>query len=559
MAKSTGAELPAPRLLRRLVGENLLVAGAIFALLESWRPLFFLTDDNLDAALPLLTGMGRRLTRGESPFVSDHLFGGHYNLLRDAACMWWHPLYLLASLLTATPLRLTAVDFLALSFLLLAAAGFVCLGDFMRREFRLPLGDARLMFCTQSFTYSMIVLCTGSSWLTYLANNSALPWLALGILQPQWRRGLVLTTLFSLHHVLGGQVGAVISSSLFLTVFAIGVAFLRRSSVPMISWFGGYTIALLVLAPLFIPAAEGFMASQRAEALPVDFMRQCAFPASLLPLSYFFGVLSWSFGIEYHFGFCPPWYAAAFASCAAAWLVLPAVASRAHWRGLEILCAALVGLAALLVIRPMWLAHGMVHIPLLRSMRWPFREILQLQFFLHLFLILRPLGGTAAFARVLAFVGISLFVCPFLFLPAPTFNAMDVDRHLLFSGEATRYWEKVQVLLKPGEVIVPVMNPSVSLSDRARAPYSLIGAYNYPELFAVTAATGYTLTVPRDQAYLATQSKLNNGIYAPEQQAAILQERPNVRFLTLESVQPLRITLSSPTGPLDLTPLLAAP
>jgi hypothetical protein len=106
---------------------------------------------------------------------------------------------------------------------------------------------------------------------------------------------------------------------------------------------------------------------------------------------------------------------------------------------------------------------------------------------------------------------------------------------------------------------VPMMNASLVMQDRYEAPYSLIGAYNYPELFEVTAAAGYTLTVPRDQAYLVTASSRNNGIYAPEQAATILRERPNARFITLENVKPLRVTLSSPQGPIDLTPLLSEP
>jgi hypothetical protein len=87
----------------------------------------------------------------------------------------------------------------------------------------------------------------------------------------------------------------------------------------------------------------------------------------------------------------------------------------------------------------------------------------------------------------------------------------------------------------------------------------LIGAYDYADLFKITAAAGYTLTVPRDQLYLGIKSALNNGIYAPDQEAEIARERPNVRFVTLESVQPLRITLSSPDGPIDLAPFVAEP
>jgi hypothetical protein len=383
---TTAAELPAPRPLRRRVVENLGLATVLFALLECWRPLYFLTDDNLDEGFPLWTGMGRRLVQGQSPAVAEYLFGGHYSLLRDSSnfCFCWHPFYLLAALLTQTPARLFATEFAALAFIWLAVSGFVLLAHQLRRELNLPLGDWRLMLIAQSFTFSMIALCTGSSRVDFLANHSALPWLALGILQTDWRRGLALTALFFAHQILGGHLGMVISCSLLLTLFALGIAGLRRSYVPLITWFGGGALALLVLAPLLLPATEGFFASHRSQGLSEAFMDRFSFPALLLPLSYFFGVFSTYAGFDYRFGYCAPWYSASFASCAAAWLIVPALLSRARWSGLEILCAAMVVLAAFLAIRPAWLGEIMTHVPLLRSMRWPFREILEMQFFLHL-------------------------------------------------------------------------------------------------------------------------------------------------------------------------------
>jgi hypothetical protein len=554
---------PQPRVvrpLRRLLLENLGAATVIFALLEIWRPLYFLTDDNLDGGFPLLTGIGRRLTRGESPFIADDIFGGHYNLLRDCTSFLWHPIYLLAALLAQTPAHFFAIDFVALFFLWLAAAGFVCLAHFLRQEFGLPLGDARLMLCTLSFTYSMLVLCAGSSWVDFLANHSALPWLALGILQTDWRRGLGLTTLFSLHHLLGGHLASTVSNTLFLTLFAIGVSVQRRRAMPLFCWIGGYALALLILSPLLIPAAEGFADSSRAGGLSAAAMSQFSMPATLLPCSYFLGVFSYFCAIKFGFGFCPPWYAAAFASCAAAWVILPAAISRVPWRGLEILCLGLVGLAALLVVRPVWISEIMLHLPVLRSMRWPFREILQLQFFLHLFFILRPLGGPPPFQRVTIITGIIIFVCPLFFLPAPSLNARQVDRRFLFSGASEGYWKRVRTLLAPGDVIVPVMNPDLTMAGRFRAPYGLIGAYDFPILFQVASGTGYSLTAPRDQLYIKTPPALDSGIFFPNQEAAVLQERPNVRFVTLESVEPLRLTLSSPSGPpIELTPFLVEP
>jgi hypothetical protein len=551
---------PAVRPLRRLLAENLGVTTLLFALLECRRPFYFLTDDNLDGGFPLLASIGRRLARGESPFVSDDVFGGHYDLLRDGTNFCWHPLYLLAALLANTPARLGIVDLIALVLVLLTAAGFVCLAHFVRAEFQLSLGDARLMLCAQSYTFSMVVLCLGSSWFDFLANYSALPWLALGILQTEWRRGLGLITLFSLHDYLGGHPAGTVSNTLFLTLFAAGVALCRGSAKPLLCWIAGCLLAAVIISPLLMPAASGFAQSARASGLDAADLSRYAMPARLLPLSWFLGVFSSYFHIDYRFGYCPPWYTAAFASCAAAWVLVPALASRAPWRRWELLSLGLAGLAAFAVTRPDWLGALMAHLPLLRSMRWPFRELVQLVFFLHLFLILRPLGGPPAFQRVIILLGIFLYVCPLFFLPPPSLNAMETDRRLLLSGDAGRYWEKIRPLLKPGEVIVPVINPALTAGERANAPFSLIGAYNYPMLFEVVSATGYSTTAPRDQLYLTEPPFLASGVYLPAQETAIARERPNVRFITLESIRPLRITLSSPAGPpIDVTPLAPAP
>jgi hypothetical protein len=163
------------------------------------------------------------------------------------------------------------------------------------------------------------------------------------------------------------------------------------------------------------------------------------------------------------------------------------------------------------------------------------------------------------FQRMMGATGIFLFVCPLFFLAAPSFWPMEMDRELIFSGTSVRFWDKVKPLLKPGEVVVPVMNPNLSVLDVYLTPYSLLAAYNYPELLQVRSGVGYLLTVPDDQLYLKTYPPSSSGAYLPEQEATVLAERPNVRFVTLESLKPLRITLSSPQGPIDLTPLLGEP
>jgi hypothetical protein len=288
-------------------------------------------------------------------------------------------------------------------------------------------------------------------------------------------------------------------------------------------------------------------------------MSKFAIPATLFPFSYFFSTFSALLPMRIGFGTTQLYYASAFVSCAAAWSIIPALMSRTRCRGLELLCAGLALLAALMVIRPLWMNAIMSHLPLLKSMRWPFREILQFQFFLHLFLVMRPPGGTVSFQRIFTAAGVFVFLFPLFFLPAPTFHPMRLDRELLFSGRSDRYWAEVKSRLGPDDVIVPVADPEMIRKNPFDVPFSLLGAYNFPILFKVKSVTGYSVTVPRDQLYVTVPPAVNIGVFSPDQKEAILRERPNVKFITLESVDPLRITLSSRDGPtVDLTPLIPA-
>ena len=70
-------------------------------------------------------------------------------------------------------------------------------------------------------------------------------------------------------------------------------------------------------------------------------------------------------------------------------------------------------------------------------------------------------------------------------------------------------------------------------------------------------AWGYSPTAPLDQVYTKTYAYYPFGAYTPDQKAALLAEKPDLKFITLESLQPLRITLSSAEGPVvDLTPFV---
>jgi hypothetical protein len=537
-----------------LLRRNLLASALIFLVLELWRPCFFLTDDNLDGGYPFFMEMGRHLLHGQSPFYSDHLFGGHYDMLRDATFFVWHPLNLLVSLLAGTPFHLLIIDVDAFVLFMLGTAGFVCLADYLRREENVRISDGWLMFFTLSFVYSMIALATAASWLNFACNQSALPWLALGILQKSWRRSFGIIALFSVHQLLGGHLAPTVSTSLFFSLFALGICWVRRSPQPLLCWMAGNLAAIIIALPLLLPAISGFSTSLRARGVPMDDMQAYNIPALDLPMSLFAGVALWLM----HPAMPTPHttYTLALGSSAAIWCLVPALAGRG-WRRLDYLCLGMMVLIAFLVCRPVWVSRLMTHLPILKSMRWPFRELLQFQFFVHFFLLLRQPGYSPLIRRRLALFSAAIYVLPLVaYSLPPTFNSMNWDRRLILSGKFNDYWAQVRPLLKPDDRVAVLIPRQVYDQDRFDVPYCLLGTYNYACIDGIINTSGYSPTPPLDQLYTRV-GYYPFGAYIPEQRATLLHEHPDLKFITLESLRPLRITLSSGAGPVvDLTPYI---
>jgi hypothetical protein len=426
---------------------------------------------------------------------------------------------------------------------------------YLRRELPLRLSDGWIMFYTMSFTYSVIILALGASWFSYTADYAALPWLTLGILQKKWRPSLGLITLFSIHQILGGHMLPTVSNTIFLTLFAIGVSIWRRSFQPVGCWIAGYALALVFVLPLFLPMMEGFFSSARAQGVPISDMADNNIAPLLIPTSVFLGMALWYIHPPEHVHVT---YTLAFGSCAAAWCLIPALASRARWRGLDLISLGLLLFGGLMVCRPRWVTEIMAHLPVLKSMRWPFREIVQLQFFLHLFLLIRRPGMRPRVRRLTALFSSSLMVLPlFLYLLPPTLNAMTMNRELLFSGDSERYWEHVRLLFKPGDRLAVLIPYDFYVQDRIERPDCLLASYNYACLARLVSVSGYSHTAPLDEIPLKTEPFFPNGAFEISQRTKLIREDPHLKLITLESLQPLRITLSSGDGPnIDLSPYI---
>ena len=203
---------------------------------------------------------------------------------------------------------------------------------------------------------------------------------------------------------------------------------------------------------------------------------------------------------------------------------------------------------AVFIIRPNWVSEIMLRLPLLKSMRWPFREFLQFQFFFHLFLVLRRPGFQLRARVCIALAGVALFVPPLFLHPPPTFSPRDEDRALLFSGAFDRYWDKVRPLLGPDDHVAVIIPPNIYPMNKSTNRYSLIGTFDYACAARFINVWGWSQTTAPGSFLCAHHAAPLFRAYTPSQKAALLAERPALRFITLESMQLLKITLSSADG-----------
>lgn len=532
----------------------------IFILLEIWRPYYFLTDDNLSGGLPVLTEMGRHLKNGKSPFITEYLFGGHYDWTRDTGYLCWHPFYLGPALLSDTCARFWMLDVIALLYLLLTTVGFTLLAYRLRSDFNLKLPDVWLIFYTMSYVFSMYILTVGPSWICFLGNQSALPWLTLGILDRKIIRGVALVTLITIHQLVGSYAGMTFSNTILLTLFALGMAACRRSPRPFFIWGAGTLLGLLLLAPFLLQLLDGFAHAARLGGFTPKVSTEFNAPASIIPFSFFLG--NWTEPLTKLEGdpalasLTFPYVISLF-PCAAAWCLLSALFVSRHWRPMEILCLSMAGIILLFIIRPDALAAVMQHVPILKSLRWPFREILQFLFFIHLFLILRPPLQAPRLRWLIPSFSLAVFLLPLPFIRTPTFNLLAADRKATLSGKADLFWSRVKPLLKPTDQIATVIEWRLWRAYLSNIPFSYLGTADFPALYQVHCISGYSTTAPIDQLPLKTSPSFPFGAFDPTQVDAILHERPDLKLIIIQRMYPMKIILFSKGHPdVDLTPYL---
>jgi hypothetical protein len=527
----------------RCVGTGLL----FLALLEAWRPYFFLTNDNLIGWLPVMAAVGRNILSGASPFVIDELYGGGYEMLHDpsAICMW-NPLVLALSVLSQTPLRLALIDIYVGFNLLLAAGCSAHLLLWWRREFALPLSDQRLIFLALAFSFSSYAITIYAAWSTFAANAAAMPLLLLGICEPRFKRGFALVACAVAHSLMAGHLSGCVVMLLFGALFALAWSHHSSSWMPLWRFACGSLLILALASPLLLLALEGWSSSSRNASFDPRQALVLRVPLPVLLGGWLVGPLAAVGGdlflANFALSLC---LAVAFSHTA-----LSSLFTRGPSRvpGLERVLLGLMVLTALLVVRPLWLQQVLSDVPLVRSLRFPFREVWLFHFWTMLWLALRLPRLSPRAMRLSACSGTLLVALSLLPFGPPSFTQMSADRDALISGRAFRFWDGVRAELPAGSRVLGVMENAVMEAQQDEVPSALLGAYNYPALFDVPGASGYVILGLESGARRRGDVRGPSGMWTPTSARQKLQKEPNLVLMRLQSLKPLTIVRQDRRG-----------
>jgi hypothetical protein len=520
----------------------------ILGLIQLLQPHFFLTSDNLSQLFPVWSEAGRHLLRGENPFVSQYLYGGGYPLYKDPtflSCL--HPVVLLISLLTATPLRFFLIDlFASLQLLGSCVAMAVLLLVLMRRKL-VRLEPWQMVVLSLSYGFSGYNLVVGSFWFFYVADQVALPLYFAGLLLQKRSHGIVLIALAGVHAFLSGVPSSYLFTAMACSVAVCVQSLASRNVETVLRWIAGQVLAAVVLSPVLYFAITGFLDSSRGQGtapIPPDMFNV---PFLTLGVGWFlagfgaffgpaFGLINTSAGLS----------CTLFAAACSWWLVPCAMAACRGGRMPAWNLTALAGVvfAGLLVSRPGWLETVIHLLPFVRSSRWPFREMFLLVFFLHLWMACYV--GSLPKVRLVRLLipGVVLLVVSLLAFEPDAFLYHRTDRELLFSGTADKHWNRYKAGEVPGAVLIPVVDPTMVSAREKDLPLSLVGANNYPAYFGVRSITGYSSTPPRSALPMGDRYTHSLGYVTPDW-ALVLRKgiAGPVAESRIESLDPIRVSV----------------
>jgi hypothetical protein len=559
MKPSTVAEIPSARTEHAVCGEQtsakgvlsghpvltaVLVTMLLALSLQFWRPLYHLNDDNLSHWLPIASEMHRNLWSGEWPFTNRSLFDGRYNVAEDPLVfLFLSPWSLLFSWLSLTDLYQWLPDIVSTCNLLAITGAFAWFSVRMREVLKLEISDAWIVVASLSYGFTPFNLLVGGSWLGFVTAQASLPLLIASLWSRSFMRGVLLATAAIVYAVYGSHLHPVIFTCLFGGLFAVGLSIRDRNWNPPLRLAAGAALSAVFVLPMLIPSAMGFVTSDRSAGLTIMETSAHRLPMVTLTGSFLIGPFSDLLfpGMRIHFA--NPAFSSAIAFAFINLPLLIFIAMRRRFSGLELIVVVCSLCAVLLIVRPQWLGELFLRAPFLRSLRWPFREIAELQFFTHFLFILfaRPIRNIA----VLLGASVSaLAIGMLVILPAPTFNPLEADRHLMMSGTAERFWKELKPRIGEG-AIVSAASPYLVFKHAPQIPFSLMGAYNFASVLGITNVSGYSPTLPASALNRELRPYHHSGVFSPAVAKRMVEIRPELTKVTLLNVEPTIVEVSN--------------
>jgi hypothetical protein len=513
-----------------------LIALFLLILLQLWRPYYFLTDDNLTQYLPFLHEVGTNLRQGHPVFISQYLFEGGYDFSTDPSFLCaMHPGLLgLAVLTVGSPLFSGVLDFFCSLQILLAAVGFFKLTQLLRERGERILNTRQATFLSISYAFCVYNLWLGSSWFNWLGASVLPPWLLWAAWHPDRRTGLVVLILVTLHAILSTHVQGIFYAYFFCTIL-LGLR--RHPEALQRLWIGGL-VSSLVVFPLLWNCTMSYWDSPRHGVASTAEMLQGRLTPPEVIFSFLTGALRFWLGQQTW------WFAThsahAFSIAFAAggpllWMTLT-------WKKnpLTPLTSSVLGVLALgllLVWRPPFLQSLIGHIPIINGFSSPFREVIPVIFFAHLWIFLRFPAPLKMPFWILATMGSIWFGLSLLPYGPPSIAERNLDRKAWRDGTAARFWAN-QKALHPDAIFIPVASDSDLIPDDA-VPYSFLGTHCFPCLYEFRSVSGYSRTRSRGLNVEGSNEKpgLWNGLIRPGDALELVQSDSRYVIIDPETVR----------------------
>ncbi len=471
--------------------------------LQVWRPFFFLTNDNLTQTLPAMVEIARNIGEGKPALVSASLFGGGYNWSTDASFfILISPLLPLLSPLARSDWYFSVVDVITTFEFVVVAMSFAFAALWLRRRHDLALGNGIIVVASMSYTFCPLMLLFGSSWMGFINAQAAWPLVFIALqFRSAWRAIALLFAAFAFS-LFGGNPHPFVFLLLGSGGWALYFSARSRSFRPVVC-FAASLVPILALVWLLFDAGGGSaLAADNVRAFSAAKASNLNVPPLFLATSFLVGPVAGRLGGPSEiFGAGWIWSAAIGYSL----VNLPTLVSLLRGgrpRACSVALFVAIAIVIFLVWRPGWLANLFAVVPVLRSTRWPFRELIVLVFFVHLLFILnyRPLPRPWSFVVWLA----ALLPLGYLATAGPpSMGLHELSRRLILTGAADAYWREIRPTLGARPNLVCVDFSPVDTATEL-VPHPLLPSHNFAALFGLVNVAGNSPSSPllRDRTRL---------------------------------------------------------